>query len=607
MATFIQAQTYVGTLGNDVTGNGTQSSPWKTIYKAAQVTNTGTIYVLAGTYTETQTVSLKAGVSIIGAGSATTIIKAAKTGEWSTLLQLESADQTNGNQSISGITFNGQYVSETNHKTWVAIWVTGRSNVSIHDCIIKNFRWRGVIFNGINENNPGTDAGKFHATGNKFYNNTVTNSADYGPISGGGSGALNIGFQDGMLIYNNTIQQNERPEGKNGWPIKYWNQGWLKGCKIYNNTLIKKPYGGTYPGESGWDFAIEFFNIEGLEIYGNNIQNGAIDLNYNYKGAYAYSTWIHDNVISNPVFNSKVEGGIILEFRTESALIENNVINNKSYGISFNTRGPGNKGGDRDNYVGGNVPGGYSYLVNNIIRNNLFSNIYEGSGIGNSFAIGVISEGTDDPQINDMQIYSNTIVGKAGNGMRIGFDFTSQPNGNCQNLLIRNNIVNGSKFAWLQGSAGRTNINGAVITHNSAWGNGANIPEWPGGNPANYTYNNNLSVNPLFVSTTDFHLQTGSPLIGAGFNGVDIGCYVSAAPPPVPCTYTYSAWGPCIDGVQTRTTVFSPPGCVGTPGPLTQSCTVTPPAKTLVMIITMYNPDGSVKKTIRYWSDNTAD
>ncbi|MBK7558140.1 MAG: hypothetical protein IPI54_07555 [Chitinophagaceae bacterium] len=137
-------------------------------------------------------------------------------------------------------------------------------------------------FNGINANNPGTDVGYNHATGNTFYNNIVTNCADYG-ISGGGSGSLNIGFQNGMLIYNNLIQQNERAEGLNGWPIKYWNQGWLKGCKIYNNTLIKKPYGGNYPGESGWDFAIELFNIQGLEIYGNDIQNGAIDLNYNYK------------------------------------------------------------------------------------------------------------------------------------------------------------------------------------------------------------------------------------------------------------------------------------------------------------------------------------
>ncbi|MBK6633214.1 MAG: hypothetical protein IPG38_01840 [Chitinophagaceae bacterium] len=372
---------YISPTGNDATGNGSNTNPWRTLYRATQTATAfgDLIRVIAGTYTETQASNLSAGVSIEGDAAATTIIRGAMTNNFVAILELQSPDQTNANQSISKLTFDGQYVSPTNNKTWLAIWITGRSNVSIHDCIIKNFLWRGVIFNGINANNPGTDVGYNHATGNTFYNNIVTNCADYG-ISGGGSGSLNIGFQNGMLIYNNLIQQNERAEGLNGWPIKYWNQGWLKGCKIYNNTLIKKPYGGNYPGESGWDFAIELFNIQGLEIYGNDIQNGAIDLNYNYKSTYPYSTWIHDNLITNTTFNPRVEGGIILEFRTEHALIENNIFNNKSYGISFNTRGPGNYGGDNLPNPGGTPPGGYSYLLNNVMRNNLFTNLYTGQG-----------------------------------------------------------------------------------------------------------------------------------------------------------------------------------------------------------------------------------
>jgi hypothetical protein len=509
---------YISPVGNNLTGDGSIGKPWKTLYKATSAVTTAgsTIHINAGTYTETKTSNLRVGVSLEGDGASSTIIKGAVTATYTALIEMASPDRTSGNQSISKITFNGQYVSEATHKTWLAIWITGRSNVSIHDCIIKNFYWRGVIFNGINEDNPGTDAGKYHATGNTFYNNTITNSADYGPNSGGGSGALNLGFQNGMLIYNNTIQQTERAEGKNGWPIKYWNQGWLKGVKIYNNKLIKKPYGGTYPGESGWDFAIEFFNIQGLEIYGNDIQNGAIDLNYNYKGAYPFSAWIHHNTISNPVLNSKVEGGIILEFRTESALIENNTFYNKSYGITFNTRGVANKGGDRDNFAGGNTPGGYSYLVDNIIRNNLFYNMYQGQGMGNSFGVGVISEGTDDPQINNMQVYNNTIVAKADNPSQIGIDLTSMPNGNGQNINIRNNIIQGFSYA-LKGSNGQTRINNLMFTHNNLYQNGnGNAANWPAGNPTNYTNVNNLAVNPLFVSATDFRLQASSPCINTG-------------------------------------------------------------------------------------------
>lgn len=566
---------YISPNGNDNTGSGSQATPYKSLYKATSVATTGLIKILAGTYIETQVSNLKAGVSLEGDGAATSIIKGAMTNNYTALMELQSPDRTNGNQSISKITFDGQYVSTSNHKTWLAIWVTGRSNVSIHDCVIKNFLWRGVIFNGINADNPGTDAGYFHATGNKFYNNTMTNCADYG-ISGGGSGALNMGFQDGMLVYNNLIQQNERPEGKNGWPIKYWNQGWLKGCKFYNNTLIKKPYGGTYPGESGWDFAIEFFNIQGLEFYGNDIQNGAIDLNYNYKGSYPFSAWIHDNVIHNLVQNSKVEGAIILEFRTEDVLIENNIIKNKTYGVTFNTRGPGNKGGDRNNFVGGNVPGGYSYVVNAVIRNNLFANMYQGSGIGNRFAVGVISEGTDDPQVNNFNVYNNTMVAKPGDAVGIAIDFTSNPNGNIVGLNFRDNIIVGFSNSWFRGS-NPTKTNTVSFRNNLLYNNGSsNNPVWPGGNPGSYTITGNLlGVNPNLNS--NFLPAAGSPAIGASTTGGDIGYYTgSTPPPPTSCTYTYSAWGPCVNGIKTRTvTNASPSGCTGTPV-LTDTCSVPP-------------------------------
>jgi len=501
---------YISPLGSNLTGDGSLGNPWKTLYKATN--NVGIagsiIHVKAGTYTEANQCNLAPGVSIEGEGAATTIVRSVKTGDWSTFLSLESASDVNGNQSISNITFNGQYVSETNFKTWMGIWVSRRSNVVIRDCKIINFRDRGVIFDGNGVQNPLSDPGHY-ATGNKFYNNTILNSAQNNGQYG--AGCLNIGGQSGMEIYGNTIIQNQRPNFKNGWPIKYWENGWLKGVKIYNNTLKKAYYQGTYPGENGdWDFAIELFNISGLEIANNKIQ-GSIDLNYNYKGAYNYSAWIHHNVLDHPTVNSKFESGIILEFATQSSIIEDNVINNSSTGIQFNTRGPGNSGG----YTYPAPAGGYSALTNNIIRRNLFSNIYRGNGSG----IGIFSEGTDDPYVNGLHIYNNTIVARAGDAPWWGIDFSSQPKGNCSNINIRNNIVNGFAGAWIVGSTGSTRITGMVLTHNDAFGNGnGNIPSWPAGNPASYTYSNNSAVNPLFLSATDFKLQAASPCINTGVN-----------------------------------------------------------------------------------------
>ncbi len=500
---------YISPTGNDATGNGSAANPWKTLDKATStVTTVGDIiHVNAGTYTETQACNLARGVSIEGDGATTTIIKSSIAGQWSTFLTLDSPQDTNGAQSISNVTLDGQYVSESNNKTWIGVWITGRSNVIIHDCRIINFRDRGVIYDGNNATDPHSDPGH-HATGNKFYNNTVLNSAANTGNYGGG--LLNIGGQLGMEIYNNTMIQNQRPNFKNGWPIKYWDEGWLRGVKIYNNILTKAPYVGTYPGENGdWDFAIEFFNIQGIEIYNNNIQ-GSIDLNYNYKGSYAFCAWIHHNNITHTTQNSKVEGGIILEFRTESILIENNVINNKTYGVTFNTRGVGNTGGN--NPTNPAPTGGYSYLQNNVIRNNLFTNLYNAQGMGNRFGVGVISEGTDDPQINNLQIYNNTFVGSPGNPIGQAIEFTSQQNGNINGLYIRNNIATGFSGSWVQANAAPVQSN-VLITHNDAYQNGSNTPSWPGS-----TVNNNITANPLFVGSGFYTLQATSPCINAGIN-----------------------------------------------------------------------------------------
>ena len=527
LSTISQAATYyISPSGNDATGTGTAANPWRTLYKATTtVTTAGNIiHVNAGTYTETQQLNLAVGVSIEGDGAATTIINSTLTGQWSLFLSLNSPQDTNGNQSISGVTFDGGYVSESNNKTWWGIVVGGRSNVSIHDTRIINFRDRGVIFDGNDANDPLADPGHY-ATGNKFYNNTVLNSA--ANDGNYGRGLLNIGGQMGMEIYNNTMIQDQRVAFRNGWPIKYWDNGWLKGVKINNNTLTKRAYGGSYPGEGGdWDFAIELFNVFGLEI-GNNTIQGSIDLNYNRKGTYAYCAWIHHNFLNHATLNPNFESGIILEFATEAIIIENNILNNVSDGVSFNTRGVNDTGG----YTPLVPPptGGYSYISNCIIRNNLFSNLYQGNGIGTAGGILVISEGTDDPQISNLQIYNNTIVAKAGDAPWIGLDFTSQPNGNANGLYIRNNIVNGFADSWLKGSNGNTNIANAFVTHNNATGNGNNnLPNWPAGNPTAYTYNNNLAVNPLFVSATNFTLQATSPVID---KGVNVGLPYSGAAP----------------------------------------------------------------------------
>ena len=222
---------YVSPTGNDA-NDGSLSSPWKTLSKACQnVTGSGDIIHLnTGTYNETTQCNLSVGVSLEGSDKDSTIIKSTLTSDWTPIISLSSPEGTNGNQHISNIKLDGQ-----NLKTFWAISINGRSNVSVHDTTIVDFKDRGIIFAGKESSEDG--APSIYATGNKYYNNTCSNSAAYNTSNGiYGRGCLNIGGQEGMEIYGNTITQNQRPEGYNGWPIKGYNDGYLRGVKLYNDN-----------------------------------------------------------------------------------------------------------------------------------------------------------------------------------------------------------------------------------------------------------------------------------------------------------------------------------------------------------------------------------
>ena len=144
---------YISPSGNDATGNGSATSPWKTLYKATStVTSSGNIiHVNAGTYVETLTSTLALGVSIEGEGN-TSIIRASFSTVYQMIIQASSAEGTNGNQSISKLKFDGQ------NKTSWGIQIQGRSNFEIHDITMVNFKQRGIVWGGREDNsdNPPT-------------------------------------------------------------------------------------------------------------------------------------------------------------------------------------------------------------------------------------------------------------------------------------------------------------------------------------------------------------------------------------------------------------------------------------------------------------------
>lgn len=465
------AQTYyISATGSDAVGNGSISSPWRTLYKAASVVKApgSVIHVTAGTYTETEQVKLDVGVSIEGEGPSS-VIKSALTADWKEILSLRSEEGTNGNQHISNLKFDGQNLS-----TFWCIYVSGRSNVSINDCIIADFKDRGVIFNGRNDDVAAAPG--IYATGNKFYNNKVSNCAAYNTANGiYGRGCLNIGGQDGMLIYNNNMVQNQRPKGYNGYLIKYQNDGYLKGVKIFNNTLIKIPFTGDFGGDNGWDFAIEFWNVQGgMEIYGNTIQ-GAVDIVNTSRGMHPFGIWVHDNHIGQPVLNSHFESGLIFEVSNESVIVEKNKFYKIAGGILF--------------YAQENT------VLNDIsIRDNRFEDIGRNTGNGNNGNGIQISAGTllgneNHYTVSNLTIFNNLFRAAANNAPFYGIEITGAAA--AAGIKIQKNTIDGFTAACIVANPARV-IDSLVIENNILSGNGNNNdPFYIVGTPANYSFKNN--------------------------------------------------------------------------------------------------------------------
>ena len=504
---------YVRKDGSDAHSGTTNSSggAFLTIQKALSVVSGGDSIVVAqtGTYLETGQMVLIPNVSIHGIDSANCIIQTDLTTVYLEMLNCRSAEGTNGNQSLSGLKFDGT------SSVFSLIRIGGRSNFSIHDCSFVDAQYYGVTFAAHNtdDNDPGYPS--TYCTGNLFYDNKMYNCGNW--FSGNGYGNLQLGGQKGMLIYNNTIIEDNSCYN-NGWPIKYWQGGYNIGCKIYNNTLTSKLQCFTL-GDLNWDFGIEMFNVAGLEIYNNTLINGAVDINgttstgYNtgvgsfWCAGYGYQSYIHDNTFYCTSTNTHVQTGITLEFTIDTTIIQNNTFDKFNIGVLFTPRT-----GDT--------------IMNVSIQKNLFTNVSIGEGSEGYFVDCGVYSGSNI-NFNKLNIYNNTFLAASGaqivNGIMLP---NSTSGGTLKNFNIKNNILKNTSGAPIRVREGTVACDSLDIEYNSIFGCGnSNTPDYSV-TPTHYTFANNLNVNPSFG--TGYKLVTGSALVDAG---TDVGLpYIGSAP-----------------------------------------------------------------------------
>ena len=465
---------YISPGGNDILGNGSRGNPWHSLLKATAVASKpgDIIHVLPGTYIEHARCNLAPGVSIEGEGD-NCIIQSTLSEAFVPIIVATSEEGTMGNQSISKLLFDGN-----NQVTSAAIGIAGRSNFSVNNCTIKNFEDYGVSFSGISSvTAPG--APKIYATGNSFYKNKVTNCAKYDTY---GRGCLQFGGQNGMLVYDNYLEQSGRPFAKNGWPIKMANEGYVQNCKIYNNTIVKQPYRGNYGGEDGWNFSVELWNVEGLEIYGNKIQ-GAVDISNCTKGNSAFGMYVHDNEFQQPTLPFKSEDGIILETTETDVIIKNNKFINITTGIVFAPHDYENKGIGID--------------VHRItIENNVFENL---GIVGGNDGFGIRWHNIElNPltYVSDIFVVNNKFTASpddnaAGTGIQLpAYKSTRKATG----INLIKNTIKGFQYAAIAANPA-DNIDSLILKGNEFYNNGnSNKPLFIGGHPAVMIDENNKSA-----------------------------------------------------------------------------------------------------------------
>ncbi len=486
---------YISPAGSDEAGSGSAGNPWHSLYKATSTVNKpgDVIHVMAGTYFETNRCYLAEGVSVEGEGE-TSVIKSTLNADWVEVLRLYSEKEgTPGNQHISNLKFDGQ-----NLTTYYGIQIIGRSNVEVHHITMVNFKSSGIFFDGRTDNVPA--APKVYATGNSFHDNIIHNCSAYNLSTGEfGRGALNIGGQEGMLVYNNTITQTERPDGYNGFPIKHSLNGHNKGLKIYNNIIQKKPFAGSFGGDHGWDFSIELWHCEGgLEIYGNTFQ-GALDLLHVAKHDYKFGAWIHHNNISQPEANRHYETGILFEKGVANAIVEDNTVNFCSSGVEvFCEYYANNEHFETDNP--------YNPVTDLVIRNNKFSNISNQKGFG----VHIVSGPEAYADMNNIRIYNNTISANKQAPPYWGIAIQGIPVG--KNIIIEGNTIEHFSAAAITiNPAGQ--FDSLIIENNKFNHNGyGNKPAFVNGRPLNYRYKNNTEQNGEILSAVNIKINIIRPL-----------------------------------------------------------------------------------------------
>jgi hypothetical protein len=305
------AASYHVELSGDDAGSGLADSPWRTLVKACKTVEADqghVIHIGEGTFTETEIIKLKSGVSLIGAGSGKTTILV--THHFSLTDAVPNANphvhtfpehfviQLDGmNHTVKGFALDGQ-----DKRCHGGIFAPGTWMTTFEDLHVTHFRYCGLWV---------IEANDTILRFSRFKNNTYGNPKAAGE-GGGDSGAVQYHRGRNLIIHDNHIEEtgNLRPDF-GGYALKGQDRKYsvsesnvLDGLRIYNNTLIV-PASGAWENGKAPAISAEFLGmaLKDCEIFNNTINNhislagtaslgGGIRIHHNFFnlgwGRYAY-------------------------------------------------------------------------------------------------------------------------------------------------------------------------------------------------------------------------------------------------------------------------------------------------------------------------------
>ena len=300
---------------------------------------------------------------------------------------------------------------------------------------------------------------------------TIRNGAtNYTPSDGGIY--VSIG---GATIQNNTIS------GNYGWGIDAGGGS----VNVFSNHFITTAPNAGQPYCSGQTAIYLFGNLHAFT-----------------------SNDIPDHISGNLIEGdgSRCSGDGIYALAIDSAIIENNTIRNNSYGM-------------------------WMYAVHATVRNNL---IYgnEHGGLYAEYELGVFPR-TDPPEIfivnnsffnNLTDLSTQNIYGQQHSG-EVVLDYLYAKMVLSNNLIIGTSSTSPTLACLSDGGTGGFDSNDtpAIIDHNDIFNSNASpyplvLGQCSDTQPTEIGLDGNISANPLFASSTDFHLLPGSPAIDTGNN-----------------------------------------------------------------------------------------